>query len=701
MRPRLALLPLFLLVADATVALAQTDVVLVRGRVIAAESGIPLRRASVGPARRDSRIMPVLTDSEGRFVFPATSRLALALLVSKGGYASETVQVPGADDSPPAELQVRLSRGGAISGRVADSSGTPVFGTQVVARRTDAAARGASLSTYSTQTDELGEYRIFGLPAGRYSVSSGQSGMIRNRSAVVMTLQPDSPSRTIEVKAGDDHGDVNFDVEVLPQKPGTVTLSAAAAELEALRTILGPAGNAAVTGTIVDDFGEPFQGADVQLLVVQYKSGQKVAMRTGSAVALGLGRTSDDRGRYRMGGVQPGTYLVVASTGAAASASDSGRAANLLPVYHPDTPSVDGALPVQIDDGRDTIGIDVTLTMSRGARVSGMAIDESGSAQSGSVRIVASRRSNAIAFETRAMQLSWPGGRFELENVPPGEYVVQVVGEPGFTSPARFGAAYVSVADGGDPPPVTITATPGATLEGRIVLEGEPDSRIAEVSVESLPADLDLGPARVPGGPVFTARNDGTFSLDPGAARGSGGPGFAGSSDGMFSAKRLHGPTRFALAKAPEGWYLKSVAIGGADATDAPFDFGSSGATFEGAEIVVSRAGASVSGTVVGDVGQPSSASSVVVFPVDPGRWFDGSRHVKYARAQGDGSYRIRGLPPGTYLIAATDAADGALAAGGWQDPDVLASLAPLATRLTLTESQAATATLRTTRRPR
>jgi hypothetical protein len=483
-----------------------------------------------------------------------------------------------------------------------------------------------------------------------------------------------------------------------PQKPGTVTLSAAAAELEGLRSIFGGAGNAGVTGTVVDDFGEPFQGADVQLLTVQYKSGQRVAMRTASAVALGLGRASDDRGRYRIGGLQPGTYLVVASTGAAASASDAGRAARLLPVYHPGTPSLDGALPVQIDDGRDTIGIDVTLTMSRGARVSGMAVDESGSAQSGSVRIVASRRSNAIAFETIAMQLSWPGGRFELENVPPGEYVVQVVGEPGFTSPARFGAAYVSVADGGDPPPVTITATPGATLEGRIVLEGEPDSRIAQVLVETLPADLDLGPSRGSGGPVFTAGTDGTFSLDLGSARG--GPGFT-ASDGAFSVKRLHGPTRFALAKAPEGWYLKSFAIGGLDATDAPFDFGSSGATFEGAEIVVSRAGASVSGTVVGDVGKPSAASSVVVFPVDPGRWFDGSRHVKYTRAQGDGSYRIRGLPPGTYLIAAADAADGALAAGGWQDPDVLASLAPLATRLTLTEGQAATSTLRTTRRPR
>jgi hypothetical protein len=511
-------------------------------------------------------------------------------------------------------------------------------------------------------------------------VSSGQSGIIRNSPAVsrpvVLILQSQSPSRSIEVRAGGEHSDVNFDVlGIPPPKPGTgTTLSTAAAELEGLRSLFGGAGNAGVTGTIVDDFGEPFQGADVQLLAVQYKSGQRVAMRTLSAIALGLGRASDDRGRYRIGGLQPGTYLIVASTGAATSAPDAARAAHLLPVYHPGTPSLDGALPVQIDDGRDTIGIDVTLTMSRGARVSGTAIDESGSAQGGSVRIVASRRSNSIAFETREMQLSWPGGRFELENVPPGEYVVQVVAEPGFTSPARFGAAYVSVADGGDPPPITITATPGATLEGRIVLEGEPDSRIEKLSIMPLPADLDLG-----------ARS----------------PGFVVGSDGTFSRNRLHGPTRFALATAPEGWYLKSFAIGGVDATDAPFDFGSGGATFEGAEIVVSRAGASVTGTVTEGAGKPSGASSVVVFPADRGMWFDGSRHVKYARAQGNGSYTVRGLPPGAYLIAAVDGADSAITAGGWQDPDVLASLAPLATRLTLAEGQAATAALRTTRRPR
>jgi hypothetical protein len=364
---------------------------------------------------------------------------------------------------------------------------------------------------------------------------------------------------------------------------------------------------------------------------------------------------------------------------------DAERAVNPLPVYYPGTPSIDGALPVRLGAGRETVGVDLTLTMSRGARVSGVAIDESGNALSGSVRIFTSRRSNAVALDPREMQLSWPGGRFELANVPPGEYVVHVVGEPGFTSPARFGASYVSVYEGGDPPPMTITALPGTTLEGRIVLEGEGDSRIAvqsappyrdaPVTIVPLSADPDLGPA--------------------------GGVGLVSSSDGTFSLKRLHGPTRFSLAKAPEGWYLKSFAIGGVDVTDAAFDFGSSGATFEGAEIVVSRAGASVTGTVTGDAGTPSPASSVVVFSVDPGRWFDGSRHVKYARAQGDGSYRVRGLPPGTYLVAATDAADDALAAGGWQNPDVLASLAPLAIRLTLTEGQTATTTLLTTRRPR
>jgi hypothetical protein len=134
------------------------------------------------------------------------------------------------------------------------------------------------------------------------------------------------------------------------------------------------------------------------------------------------------------------------------------------------------------------------------------------------------------------------------------------------------------------------------------------------------------------------------------------------------------------------------------DVTDAPFDFGSSGATFEGAEIVVSRAGASVTGAARGE-GKPAPAASVVVFAVDSGAWFDGSRHVKYARAQADGSFRIRGLPPGTYLIAAVDAADGEMAGGGWQDPDVLASLRPFATQLTLAEGQTATTAPRVIRR--
>jgi hypothetical protein len=115
------------------------------------------------------------------------------------------------------------------------------------------------------------------------------------------------------------------------------------------------------------------------------------------------------------------------------------------------------------------------------------------------------------------------------------------------------------------------------------------------VAVVPLPADPDLGPGSA------------TY---PTSARG---PGFGASSDGTFSLKRLHGSTRFALAKAPEGWYLKSFAIGGVDVTDAPFDFGSSGVTFEGAEIVVSRDGASVMGSVTAEGGAAAVAPSVVV----------------------------------------------------------------------------------------
>jgi uncharacterized protein (DUF2141 family) len=726
-------------------ALAQQKPVSIRGRVVAAENGVPLRRAHVGFPTRDPRGPAWLTDDDGRFAI-AIDDSTPALIVTKGGYASATVDLRRVDGrtAPGRELEIRMDRGAAISGRVLDRSGAPAEGAPVVASRLDAGSGNANVpARFEAEADDLGEYRLFGLSPGRYSVTAGRAAprmvmpLPRDRAA-----EPFSPPQIVEIRRGDEQSDVNFIVDialpssVLTARPdgarlkgrgvirgqilpfsgerivqmpvtlrgnesmtttitdassrfvfegvpsGDYTLVAArdltaqygqetdirAGEVirvrnDTLADHVGVTRDSAVTGTLLDEFGEPFQGVIVRALQLGYTSGQRVA------TPMGVSRRTDDRGRYRVSGLLPGSYFVEASSDASVSGGEGQPSRKYVPVFYPSTPIIDGAQSVEVDAGHDAFGLDLAFVSSTAARVSGLVQGEDGKALTGSVRLVVTRRSGAFGREPRWAPIK-PGGAFDLPDVPPGDYVVQASGDGRFGAAPEFGAAEVVVADG-DPPPLTIKTSPGATLEGRIVIEGGQESLLGRFSLVPIQADEDRGPRDV--------RTSGVVS-----------------SDGTFYQKKLYGLTRFALTTAPEGWYLKSFTIGGADITDGLFDFGSGAVTFDGAEIVLSRAGATVTGTIADARAASGGSYSVVVFATDRQTWFAGSRHLKYGRALQDGSFQVRGLPPGDYWVAAVD---GTLGLRDWQNPETLESLVSRGTRLTLGEGQTSSIKLRAIRR--
>lgn len=77
------------------------------------------------------------------------------------------------------DIDFELKRGGVITGRITDASGRPVIGTQVSLMRADPQGRvmpfyPMSFPQSQQGTDDRGEYRIYGLPAGRYRVGVGQ-----------------------------------------------------------------------------------------------------------------------------------------------------------------------------------------------------------------------------------------------------------------------------------------------------------------------------------------------------------------------------------------------------------------------------------------------------------------------------------------------------------------------------------------------
>ena len=159
----------------------------------------------------------------------------------------------------------------------------------------------------------------------------------------------------------------------------------------------------------------------------------------------------------------------------------------------------------------------------------------------------------------------------------------------------------------------------------------------------------------------------------------------------------LFGPTGFSLQRASgDDWYLKSFTIKGVDISDTGFDFGAQPAVITDSHLVISRNGASISGRLR----DPAvNGYFVVAFPTSRDQRFAYSRRVKFARAGADGAFRISGLPPGTYFVAAVDHIEGTTEGGEWQNPDLLLRLESGAERITLLEGQAENVSLRLNQR--
>ena len=263
-------------------------------------------------------------------------------------------------------------------------------------------------------------------------------------------------------------------------------------------------------------------------------------------------------------------------------------------------------------------------------------------------------------------------GEFDIKNVPPGEYVLQVSGprsregEERASSPPQF----ITV-DGRDIGDLQLRASPGSTTGRPHHVRGLVRHRLRpRRGLESRPrlsVDVDHAAGRFDG-PLAAARDDRQARLDRSSCADCPGSG----SFGWFGSHRAGS--------------LKAVRVNGIDVTDTPLAFGTRAESLDDVEMVLTRAG-------LGSV-RPSGG---LAWPVR-GRLRRGvlrpiatvgalaSRFVKFARSAPDGAFSVRGLPPGDYHVAAVDRLLEGI--GEWQDPDFLESVAPSAVRITIPEGQ-------------
>jgi carboxypeptidase family protein len=172
---------------------------------------------------------------------------------------------------PARDAQQQTTVGtGTISGAVVtEGAGTPV-------RRARVTLTGGEIRTpRSVVTNDDGQFGFVALPAGRYTMTASKAGFVN------ITYGAKRPGR-----------------------PGTPIQLADGQKLERANINL-PKGSV-VTGIVVDENGEPSPGTQVRVMRYVMRTGEKTLEQSGQD-------QTDDRGIYRVYGLQPGDYLVSAS----------------------------------------------------------------------------------------------------------------------------------------------------------------------------------------------------------------------------------------------------------------------------------------------------------------------------------------------------------------------------------------------------
>jgi protocatechuate 3,4-dioxygenase beta subunit len=283
----------------------------VSGRVAAEGANTPIAGARIMlfPAGRPTGPigMPpqTLTDQDGRYVFEQVAAGNYRVQVQKAGFApvSDPTQLPPmitvAAGQSLDNVDFRLQKGGAITGRVLDANGDPLPDARIMAmRRGPSSAPGARLLPAPMQgmqqTNDLGEYRVSGLASGEYFIAAAPRGMSPFGGPGVSP----APAGTARMTAA-----MTFYPGTTDQVAAQVIVVAPGAEVGNIVFTMQTAPAFSVSGIVVDESGSPVAHAVVMLMGVP---------RSGMLGPAGSAQSQDD-GRFVIGEVTAGTYRVNAS----------------------------------------------------------------------------------------------------------------------------------------------------------------------------------------------------------------------------------------------------------------------------------------------------------------------------------------------------------------------------------------------------
>ncbi len=559
-----------------------------------------------------------------RVVFPILVILTLAVVSPAPTIARG--QPPGrpiVQTSPPRDTQPSQSGSARITGRiVAADTGRPLRRAEI---KLSAAEIGRDGRTSSTDAD--GDYEFTDLPAGRYTLSVSRSGYLTLQYGQRRPLEQGKPLQLLDRQIAEH---IDF---ALPRM-------------------------SVITGRLTDELGEPIAGVTVFAMRTALWDGRRRFVPAGPT-----GRT-DESGEYRLGGLAPGAYVVVAKTADKWVVGDNGQETTMAyaPTYLPGTAHATDATKITLGIGKQVANADFALIPGRAATISGTALNSLGRPLSMVMLVQETLGPNGGVVGMAGNATVSADGRFAIRNVAPGEYKLQAARD-------RESVVVPIVVDGVDIDNVALIASSGWSVAGKVMTESGAPPAISRDRVRIITRSLAVN----------------GMGMSEGSPEGR--P--AIKEDWTFFAPGMPGPARLAVTL-PDGWAVKAALHNGRDVADLPIDL-KGGEALSDVQVVITDRVANVSGDLTDAAGTPLANGTIIIFAADPTKWYDGSRFVRAARPDQKGRFQMTGLLPGDYFAVAVDYVE----QGMWNDSEYLESLRVHVRKVTLAAGESQTISLK------
>jgi hypothetical protein len=488
----------------------------------------------------------------------------------------------------------------------------------------------------NASTDGEGRYEFTDLPAGRFTIRVRRSGYLP---LAYGQRRPREAAKPLQVE---DKQTVERVDLALPRM-------------------------AVISGRVFDEAGDPVEGVSVYAVRMMFRDGSRRLVPVGSPR-----NTTDDDGAFRLTGLAPGMYFVAADTRETWTVrrGDTKDVMGFAPTYFPGTTHPSEARRITVQVAQRINDIDFGLVPARAAQISGTAFDSHGKPFT-SVDVGEEVRGEDFAsFGSVARATVNADGTFVIPNVPPGDYVLGAARGRDTADPE---VALVDVTvNGVDIDNVALIGSAGATVSGRVITDdgGVPDLPALRVTIAE----------RVSGQPsplVIGAFGSQSTLVEP---------------DGSFTVKGVFGRA-WLNVNLPEGWGIRSVTRDTQDLTGKPFEL-NTGETLADVQVVVTNRVTAVSGQVADEKGVLIADATVIAFATDATVWTQGPRAIRATRPDQQGRWRIRGLPPGEFLVVAVDYVED----GQWNDPEYLETLRRFGQKVALADADTQTVSLRVTK---